>query len=194
LKIGLFGGTFNPIHYGHLINAQMILEDHSLSKIIFIPSKYPVHKSLDGNATEDDRFNMTCMAVESSGYFSVSRIELDRETPSYTIITVKKILEEYTNSEIFLIIGSDSYNEIEIWKDYKNLLEIVNIVVLNRPGSKCIEKKFDNKSYNIGFADNPLIGISSSMIRERIGKGKSIRYLVPESVEEYIEKKGLYKK
>jgi nicotinate-nucleotide adenylyltransferase len=193
LKIGLFGGTFNPIHNGHLINAEIIRDNFQLEKILFIPSKSPVHKNLEGSISSKDRFSMIKLAVSGNNLFHVSRIELDREGHSYTIITIRQLLDLYKNDELYLIIGSDSFNEIEIWKDSEELLRIIPLIVMIRPGHEKINNKILKTAKEVKFSNNPLIGISSSMIRENIKSSRSIKYLVPDKVEEYILKKRLYK-
>ncbi len=193
MKIGLLGGTFNPIHYGHLINAEIIRENFQLDKILFIPSKHPVHKDLEGNIPSEDRFNMVKLAIAGNNSFDVSRIEIDRDGGSYTIITIKQLQVFYEKAELYLIIGSDSFNEIGIWKDSKEILQIVPLIVMKRPGYEKINKKIIETAKEVKFTDNPLIGISSSMIRDNIKNNKTIKYLVPVKVEDYIKKKGLYK-
>jgi nicotinate-nucleotide adenylyltransferase len=192
LKIGLLGGTFNPIHNGHLINAEIIREKFELDKILFIPAKYPVHKDLEGNVTSEDRFKMIRLAVKDNKGFDISRIEIDRDGRSYTIITLKQLLDYYRKDKLYLILGSDSFNEIGIWKDSNEILRAVPLIVMKRPGYEKLNKKIINIAKEVNFIDNPLIGISSSMIRESIKNNKSIKYMVPLKVEQYIIKKGLY--
>lgn len=193
MKLGVFGGTFNPVHFGHLINAQFIRENCSLDRILFIPSRYPVHKNLEDGVPAEDRFNMLELAINGNPGFIADSVEIDRKEKSYTIITVKHLLEKYTNSEIFLITGSDAFNEIDTWKDYDELIEIVNFIVMRRDGDINYKNEIVKKVKNVIFADNPLIEISSSKIRENIKKGLSIKYLLPESVEKYIIDRGLYR-
>lgn len=193
MKLGLFGGTFNPVHYGHLINAQTVKDSFSLGKILFIPSKYPVHKELEGDISSEDRFNMVSLAIEDNPYFDVSRLEIDREDDSYFIITVRQLPELYPGDEFFLIIGLDAFNEVHKWKDYKEILEKVSVIVMRRPGFGKIDDTIINQARRVDFIDNPVIEISSSMIRENVRKGRSIKYLVPAKVEQYIKDKELYK-
>lgn len=192
MKLGIFGGTFNPIHYGHLINAQLIFEDFDLDKVIFVPSKSPVHKEFINGATGEDRHRMIEYAIEGNSNFEISRIELDRDTPSYTIFTINELIDDYRESEFYLIIGIDSYNEFQTWKDYREILERVSLIVLKRPNGQIVDREIQKMSDKIYFVENPPIGISSSKIREYIKLGRSIRYLVPVEVERYIIEKGLY--
>ncbi len=193
MKIGIFGGTFNPIHNGHLINAQFIAERFSLDEVLFIPSKLPVHKGLAGDVSAEDRYEMAVRAIAGNNLFRVSRIEIDRETPSYTITTIRHLMKDRPRDELHLIIGADSYNELETWKEYRELLSIVRIIVLARPGSNIDTGRYEGLAGNIEIAGNPLIAISSSDIRNRIRQRLSVRYLVPSEVENYINDKGLYR-
>lgn len=192
MKIGIFGGTFNPLHCGHLICAERIREEHSLDRILFIPSKRPVHKSLEGDVPPDERFEMIKRGIAGNSGFEALRIELDREDPSYTIITVKELLEKNRDWDLYLILGSDAFREIATWKDYRELVEIVSLIVMARPGCEAGVEVPDN-ARKVIFAGNPLVEISSSDIRERARQGKSIRYLVPEGIEKYIREKELYR-
>lgn len=193
MKLGVFGGTFNPIHNGHLINARFIKNRYSLDKILFIPSKYPVHKNLEGNISTSDRLEMIKLAVSGESGFDVSNIEIDREEKSFTIITVRQLLDSYPDAEISLIIGGDAFNEIDTWKDYGELINLVTLIVMRRDGSIKFKKTILKKIKNIIFADNPIVRISSSEIREKIKKGLPINNLLPLSVEKYILDKELYR-
>ena len=192
MKLGIFGGTFNPIHLGHLISAQCILEQFGLDRILFIPVKYPVHKKLEAPVSAEMRYEMTALAVDDNPDFDCSRMEIDRDEPSYTIITLKRLREMYENAGLYLIVGADSFNEIPTWRDYRDILETAAIVRIPRPGSGR-ERIPDEKNMKVSHARNPMIEISSSDIRERVRKGMSIRYLVPRPVEEYIIKRELYR-
>ncbi len=191
VKIGVFGGTFNPVHLGHLINAQYLLGEYSLDRIVFVPAREPVHKPLEGGATAEDRFRMLELAVRGNGAFEVSRIELDRETPSYTVITLGEIGRRYGNDGIHLIIGADSYRQLDTWKDYRSILAEARVIVMRRPG-EVIDKDLYPDREAFLFAANPLIDISSRGIRAAVRTGAPVRYLVPDGVLEYIKEKGLY--
>ncbi|MFH0974839.1 MAG: nicotinate-nucleotide adenylyltransferase [Spirochaetota bacterium] len=193
MKIGLLGGTFNPVHYGHLINAEIIREAFQLDKVLFIPSRHPVHKVLEGNISSDDRFKMVELAVSENPYFEASRIELDRPDESYFITTIKQLFTIYKNSELFLLIGTDAFNEVDTWKNADQLLQMLSFIIMERPGYDQINTKIMRKAKDVKLINNPLIEISSSGIRSNIRNGKSIRYLVPPDVGKYIIKKELYK-
>ncbi|MBN2160863.1 MAG: nicotinate-nucleotide adenylyltransferase [Spirochaetes bacterium] len=191
MKIGIFGGTFNPIHYGHLINAEIIRSDFNLDKIILVPSRYPVHKKLDGDVPAQERYAMAVLAVAGLQEFDVSRIEIDREGPSYTITTVEELRAAYPESELHLIIGTDSLATFASWREKDRLLSSVQIIVMRRPGQER-PPDMDFGGHIVRFAENPLVDISSTEIRERLRHGRSVRFLLPDQVIDYIRKKGLY--
>ncbi len=193
MKIGVFGGTFNPVHYGHLINAELVREKFSLERILFIPSKYPVHKELQGRISSAHRVKMLELALAGSREMEISRIEIDKETPSYTIFTINELKKEYRDDEFSLIIGYDSYSEIETWKSYRELLTMVDLIVMRRGSVSGKRDDLDEFGEKIRFADNPLIELSSTMIRKRLGKGLSVKYMLPDNVLDYINEKGFYR-
>ncbi|MBN1534985.1 MAG: nicotinate (nicotinamide) nucleotide adenylyltransferase [Spirochaetes bacterium] len=193
MRIGVFGGTFNPIHSGHLINADFIRDEYRLERLLFVPSKIPVHKDIAGGASTDDRCAMIDIAISGNSGFELSRIEVDRETPSYTITTVRTLGASIESAEIFLIIGFDSYLQLATWKEYRELVASVSCIVLKRPGGSGGEEIRGSLPFrDLLFAGNPLIGISSTEIRERLRRGLTVRYMVPDGVLEYIHSRGLY--
>lgn len=192
-RTGIFGGTFNPVHYGHLINIEFIREEYSLDRVILIPAKIPVHKNISDNTAPSDRFEMVRLAVSGNNFIEVSGIEIERETPSYTIITISELQAMYPDDKLYLIIGSDSFNELDTWKSYKELLAEIPLIVMKRPGSEALRDDIHGIAKEVNVFENPLIGISSSMIRERIKKDLTVRYLIPDAVADYIYRKGLYK-
>ena len=193
LNIGIFGGTFNPIHYGHLINCAMIKDDLPLEKIIFLPSKMPVHKNLKGNISPEDRYEMIKLAVKDNSDFDVSRIEIDRTSKSYTVTTLKQLIEIYRDDKLFFILGIDALQDIGTWKDYEKILGMVSFIVMKRAGIIYNKNKIDSQAKEILFYNNPIIEISSQEIRKRVKCGKTIKYLVHPDVEKYIINKELYK-
>ena len=190
MKLGIFGGTFNPIHYGHLINAEIIRSDFNLDKIIFVPSKIPVHKDLAGNVSAVDRHAMISLAVRDVKEFEVSKIEIDREGPSYTFVTINEMKLIYPNDSLYLIVGMDSLHEIATWKE-PDQFRSVSVIAMRR---QVVDSriKFDPGPFNVLYADNPLVDISSTHVRERLRSKKSVRFMIPEPVIEYINEKGLY--
>jgi len=220
MHIGLFGGTFNPIHLGHLRAALEVKDRFNLDQIFLIPAAIPPHK-IQGDVVDAwDRLEMINLAVSAGGELAVSDVELKRSGPSYTIDTVnhfKKTLPE--KARIYLIMGVDAFLEIDTWKSYNQLLEQIPLIVITRPNSisghpDADRQTLDNelktrisKSYifsdlkscyeqdgkqPIHFFKVTTLDISSTEIRELVRKGKSIIYLVPQKVAEFIERKGLY--
>ena len=192
MKLGIFGGTFNQIHYGHLLNAEFIRSDFDLDRIILVPARYPVHKSLAGEVPAEERYAMAALAVGSAPEYEVSRIEIDRKEPSYTITTVHALQKQYPGSELHLIVGMDSLNTIDTWRETERLLNQVSLIVMRRPGEGPAAD-IDLGGCGVRYADNPLIDISSTAVRERLRWGRSVRFLLPDAVIDYIARKGLYR-
>jgi len=191
LKIGLLGGTFNPVHYGHLKMAFSVQRALNLKKVIFIPSAHPPHKEEKGLPSPGDRYEMAKLAILCNPDFSISDIELKRRGKSWTINTVRIIKKLYPESQIYFIIGADTVPEIPTWKDYKKLLKTCRFVVVNRPG--CPIKDCRLKIADFIRVKIRGVNISSTEIRKRIKDGMEIRNFVPPGVEKYIKEKGLYK-
>ena len=200
-RIGIFGGTFNPIHMGHMIMAEKVCQQHHLSKILFIPAYIPPHKYVNDLAEAYHRYQMIKAAISGKSKLEVSDLEIIREGKSYTIDTVQEILDHYgKNSEVFLIMGADSLNELELWKNIKRLSQLCHFVIINRPGFKT---EASARLIEIIGSDNisdmerlrieiTPVGISSTDIRKRLNDGVEIKGLVPECVEAYIREHGLY--
>lgn len=192
-KIGILGGTFDPIHLGHLVLAEQVREKLKLNQVIFIPCFSPPHKTRRKLSPAKDRFCMTRLALEDNPFFSVSDIELKRRGPSYTVDTLRQLKDLYPDSKIYFLTGSDVLNEICTWKDPEQIYKLVKVVIATRPGFD----EFDSENH---FAKRSIIiritgvNISSSQIRNMVKKGQSIKYLVPLKVEEYIEKRKLYRR
>jgi nicotinate-nucleotide adenylyltransferase len=189
LKIAVMGGTFNPPHIAHLICAEEVYDLLKFDKVLFIPNAIPPHKNNNEIVDAHHRYMMTVLATKDNPHFEVSRIELDRPGRSYTVETVKELMNEDT--EIHWIVGADSILEMPFWKSIDELLEICHFVAINRPGYdiSLAEERILRKIQPIKVTE---IDVSSSDIRRRIRQGLSIRYLVPSEVEEYIYKNGLY--
>ncbi len=219
MDIGIFGGTFNPIHNGHLIVAEQIREWFKLTRIYFVPSAIPPHKEgtiLEGN----HRLGMVKLATDSNPFFYSSSVEVDRGGSSYTIDTVREMKKEIGEEHTFyFILGTDAFRDIHTWKDYPHLLQFCKFIVISRPRADLdsvreglssfltgpdlnlvikrvreqeISQGINPQKADIFFIHVPQIDISSSDIREMIRKGRSIRYQVPDAVEQYIEQNGLY--
>lgn len=198
-RIGIIGGTFDPIHNGHLIIAENSRKTFNLDKVIFMPAGIPPHKRDKDISSNLHRYNMTLLAINSNQYFLISDLELKKEGISFTIDTIKYLKSIYEDTDIYFILGSDSLFQIDKWKDYEELLTLCHFVVAKRPSynNQELENKVDklNSLYNssIHIVEGPVLEVSSSDIRERVRRGDSISYLVPRSVEEYIYKHGLYR-
>ena len=187
-RIGILGGTFNPIHIGHLRMAQVAEENLRLDKVLFIPSYLPPHKSGRNILSADDRYEMARLAAQGNSHFEVSNFEINKRGKSYSIDTVRYLQSQYPkDTKLFFIIGYDSFLTLSKWKKINELLNLVTFVVINRPGAKAVKPKI--KAFSLLM---PGLDVSSSYIRSQIAKGKTGRYLVPERVWEYIEKNRLY--
>lgn len=181
MKIGIFGGSFNPIHIGHLIIADFVREAAGLDKIIFVPVGKPCHKK--NNLLDSDiRLNLLSKVLEGSDYFEVSDIEIKSNRINYTYDTLKLLKKKYKDDTLVEIIGEDSAEYLHSWKNYEKLLEETEIYVFRRRGSA-----YESRHKNIKLLDTPIIEISSTLIRERLKNGKSISYLVPEKIEKELK-------
>ena len=200
-RIGIFGGTFNPIHMGHMIMAEKVCHNHHLSKILFIPAYIPPHKYVKDLTEAHHRYQMIKAVISGNSKFEVSDLEIMREGKSYTIDTVQEILDHYgKDCEVFLIMGADSLNELELWKNIKRLSQLCHFVIVNRPGfntgasARLVEIIGSNNILDMERLEIEIdpVGISSTDIRKRLNDGVEIKGLVPECVETYIREHGLY--
>lgn len=197
IKIGIMGGTFDPIHYAHLATAEFIRDSYKLDKILFIPCGDPPHKK--HKVTDKyDRYNMVLLSTVNNENFIVSDIEIKRNEKTYTIDTLKYLKEKYKNSEIYFITGADAICDIETWKDVEGNFKLAKFIAATRPGisllkyNEKIKELKDKYRANIENVYVPSLDISSTYIREQLHKNKTIRYLVPDLVQEYIYNKQLY--
>ena len=189
MEIGLLFGSFNPIHMGHLIIANAVLNELPLSKIWFIVSPQNPLKKNSALLHADKRLMLVEKAIESDQRFSTSDVEFNLPVPSYTINTLMHLEKKYPENKFYLIMGSDSFLDLKKWKNYETLLR-KNIIVYERPGFIMSKTSF---SSNIISLKSPLLDISATEIRTLIKAGKSIRYLVPENIILIIENQLLYK-
>ena len=215
MRWGLLGGTFDPIHFGHLRGAEEMLEIFNLNRIIFVPSSRPPHK-LEGEITSfNHREQMIRLAIEDNVNFSFSEVEKLRAGKSYSMETVEYILNKYMKDlELYFIVGQDAFQAVTTWKDWERLLLLCNFAVMTRPGyddmrlNEILPKEFAEKftydekndgfngptGHTIYFRHVSFLDISSSRMREMVREGKSIKYLAPDKVRQYITKNSLYKK
>ena len=190
-RIGIFGGTFDPPHLAHLIAAEMAVEAFALDKLFFIPANIPPHKTKEQVTDGMHRLAMTEIAAQGNDKFEVSRVEIDRPGPSYTVDTLREIQKQRSPEKIFLFIGLDQMAVFHTWHKWEQILESAEMVVMIRPWQKFDE--IDSSLIDrVKILLMPLLDISSTDIRARVRAGKSIRYLVPDEVREYIAEHKLY--
>jgi nicotinate-nucleotide adenylyltransferase len=194
-RYGIFGGTFDPIHCGHLIAAQTSLEELQLDRVVFLPSAHPPHKNAPVVSPYDIRRRMVELAIQDNPLFEISDIEAQRPDLSYTFKTLEDLRKEYPPDQydLILLIGADSLVDFGNWKNPEEIISKITVAVFARPG-------YDMSTAPAVFRETvhwvrmPLIEISSTDIRKRIASNRSIRYLVPSAVETYISEQGIYKK
>ncbi|HIE09511.1 MAG TPA: nicotinate-nucleotide adenylyltransferase [Armatimonadetes bacterium] len=196
-RIGIMGGTFDPIHYGHLVAAEEARWRFDLEVVIFVPAGQPPHKPSEGITDKEHRYNMVVLATCPNPYFLVSRVEIDRPGPSYAIDTVREFKRKLGQDvEIYFITGADAVLEILTWREAERLVELCDFIAATRPGYDLeamyreLPEKFLKHIHPLPI---PGMAISSTEIRRRVREGLPIRYLTPEPVEQYILKHGLYK-
>ena len=199
-RYGIMGGTFNPIHTGHLVVAEEVRCEFKLDKVIFMPTGIPPHKVGGEVASGEHRYEMTLLATVTNPYFEISRLELDRQGITYTVDTMTTLKDIYKDEvELYFITGADSLLQLHKWKDSDKILEVCKIVAATRPGYDLGDMEDKLKELNevnkdqISTITTPGLQISSTDIRNRIKEGNTIKYLLPESVEVYIKKYNLYK-
>jgi nicotinate-nucleotide adenylyltransferase len=199
-RIGIMGGTFDPIHFGHLLAAQEALVRLSLEQVIFVPTGNSYQKTYRHVTPAEERYMMTFLATLDNSNFSVSRVEIDREEPSHTIDTLREMRYWYTgqNVEFYFITGIDALMTMHTWAEYEKIPDLCTIVAANRPGYDYEHYNLENLSEKVRSRvlrlEIPLLSISSTEIRHRVAAGENLRYLLPHSVEQYIYKRGLYRK
>ena len=203
MKIGVMGGTFDPIHNGHLVTSEEARFQFGLEKVIFIPSARPPHKREIRHSPFEDRYRMAELAVEGNACLSVSMLEMEREGLSYTIDTLRELRRIHgEDNELFFITGADAVLEILTWKDPGEILALSQLIAATRPGYKLEKLNEALPEYNshgepamgkVHAMEIPALSISSTDIRKRVREGRPFRYLVPEPVWVYIGRKSLYK-
>lgn len=202
-KIGIMGGTFNPIHSGHLVTAQEALSQFNLDRVIFIPTGNPPHKDKQEIADSEDRYIMAVIATSSNSNFFVSRMEIERKKKSYTIDTVRQLKKKYgRKSSLYFVTGADAILEILTWKNTAEIISLCKFIAATRPGYN-LERMEDLKKKVLGaneassnkiyIMEIPALSISSTDIRNRVRSSRPIDYLLPKGVSNYILKHELYK-
>lgn len=189
MKVGLFFGSFNPIHIGHLIIANIMLESTDLEEVWFVVSPQNPFKKNKSLLHEFDRFDMVKLAIQDNYKFRVSDVEFHMPRPSYTVDTLAYLQDKYPANQFSLIIGEDNLEQFHRWKNYSQILEYYGLYVYQRIGAV----KTDLTSHpKVKMVEAPLLEISATFIRSCVKQGRSIKYLVPERVEEYIKQKKFY--
>jgi nicotinate-nucleotide adenylyltransferase len=198
-RLGVMGGTFDPIHYGHLVTAEAAVWKFSLDEVVFVPTGHPWMKEHQEVAPAEHRYLMTVIATASNPRFSVSRIEVEREGPTYAVDTLQELRRTAEEEvELYFITGADAVLEIFQWKDPEEVLSMAHFIAATRPGYDLarLEEAAPTDAVGqprISVMDIPALAISSTDVRRRVRDGEPIRYLVPEGVLAYIHKMGLYK-
>ena len=200
-RVGIMGGTFDPVHYGHLVTADEARWRFGLSAVIFVPNRHPPHKDPRDVSQPEDRYLMTFLATVTNPRFSVSRLEIERPGPSYTVDTIQELRRRYPNDDLYYITGADALEQIlrGEWRETATLLGLCRFIAANRPGYHLDRETWSSIPEPLrAFLDHvhtleiPAMAISSTDIRARVREGRPIRYLVPEAVEGYIVKHRLY--
>jgi nicotinate-nucleotide adenylyltransferase len=190
------GGTFDPIHYGHLVTAEAALWKFALDEVVFVPTGHPWMKEHKEVSAAEDRYLMTVIATASNPRFSVSRIEVERDGPTYAVDTLQELRRQAEEElDLYFITGADAILEIFQWKDPDEVLSMAHFIAATRPGYEItrLEEAAPTSHPHISVMDIPALSISSTDVRRRVRDGEPIRYLVPEGVHAYIHKMGLYR-
>lgn len=197
-RLGVMGGTFDPIHYGHLVAAEMARYEFKLDKVLFIPSGTPPHKNRTDISAADLRYEMVERAIRDNSVFDISTLEIERKGPSYTVETLRVLRRAWPEHELYFITGTDALREIFSWREYEEILTLIQFIGAARPGFDAgefllkVQQEHPEIQGRIHHLEVPALAISSTDIRSRVRKGQPIRYLLPESVRMFIEQNGLY--
>ncbi len=197
MRIGILGGTFNPPHLAHLVCAQEAHRELGLDQVLFVPASIPPHKPVEAEPGAHHRLEMCRRAAAGDERFTVSDLELQRGGPSYTVDTLKELSAQSPTHELFLILGGDIAAGLPKWREPERVLELATVAIARRRGTtrETVQRALDQLrgGDRARFFAMPRIGISSTMVRRRVGAGQPIRYFVPDGVLEYIETHGLYR-
>jgi len=187
------GGTFDPVHHGHLVAASEVASRFALDEVVFVPTGQPWQKTHDPVSPAEDRYLMTVIATASNPQFSVSRVDIDRAGPTYTIDTLHDLRERYGEAtELFFITGADALAQIMTWSNADKLVELAHFVGCTRPGH-VLDGPSGLPESAVSLIEIPALAISSTECRERVGANEPIWYLVPDGIVQYISKRGLYR-
>jgi nicotinate-nucleotide adenylyltransferase len=197
VKVGILGGTFDPPHIGHLVIAQEALAYLHLSQVVFVPTRYPPHKPTDNVTPIDLRLEMVRLAIARNPRFTLSRVDVDREGPTYTVDTIRLLRRQYgEGADLYFIMGMDSLVNLPTWHKPEELIRLCWLAVLNRPGYHVnldeLEKKLPGVRERVILIPSPALEVSATDLQRRVQSGEPIDHLVPESVAAFIYEHGLY--
>ena len=201
-RIGVLGGTFDPVHYGHLVIAEEVFATLKLTEVLFVPAGHPPHKTIVEITAAEHRLKMLELAIASNPHFTISRADLDRPGPSYTVDTLQLLRKQWgVHTAIYFIIGGDSLEDLLSWHNPSGILEqLTHLVAVRRPGYTESEAYYDSLDARVPgikqrllVVDAPQFNISATDLRKRVAEGRPIKYQTPESVESYIVQYGLYR-
>ncbi|MBV9852484.1 MAG: nicotinate-nucleotide adenylyltransferase [Armatimonadetes bacterium] len=196
-RLGIMGGTFDPIHYGHLLMAEEARQAFALEQVVFVPNGQPAHKKAYLVSAPEDRYAMTLLATGSNPHFGCDRVEIERPGPSYAIDTIRHFRRSYPELDaLYFITGADAILEILTWHEYERLIEECRFIAVTRPGfvldrlSEIAGTRFLER---VSFLPIPGLDISSTDLRRRVAEGRGIKYMTPDAVQTYIARRGLYR-
>jgi nicotinate-nucleotide adenylyltransferase len=197
VRLGVLGGTFDPPHHGHLVLAEMARDQLELERVLWVPAADPPHKQQRSLTTPDQRVKMVELALRGNPHFVLSRVDLDRPGPHYTVDLMDTLAAQHPGATFYFLMGSDSLHDLPTWHNPSRLIEQCILAVMTRPRHAFdpaeLQAVLPGLSSRSVFIDAPLVDLSASQIVERVRAGRTIRYLVPPSVEHYIETHGLYR-
>lgn len=192
-RIGVMGGTFDPIHHGHLVAASEVADRFHLDEVIFVPTGQPWQKEGKTISAAEDRYLMTVIATAVNPRFSVSRVDIDRGGPTYTIDTLRDLREQYSDEALYFITGADALSSIMSWHDWEEMFQLAEFVGVTRPGYELREDMLPaDIQERVHLVEIPAMAISSTDCRARAAEGRPVWYLVPDGVVQYISKNSLY--
>nr|WP_134005141.1 nicotinate-nucleotide adenylyltransferase [Streptomyces sp. 846.5] len=189
-RIGVMGGTFDPIHNGHLVAASEVASQFHLDEVIFVPTGEPWQKDRRPVSPAEDRYLMTVIATASNPQFSVSRIDVDRKGPTYTTDTLRDLRAEHADADLFFITGADALSQIFSWRNAEELFDLAHFIGVTRPGHTLSDPGLPEGG--VSLVEVPALAISSTDCRVRVARGEPVWYLVPDGVVRYIDKRRLY--
>ncbi|HEX4725703.1 MAG TPA: nicotinate-nucleotide adenylyltransferase [Pseudonocardiaceae bacterium] len=190
-RVGVMGGTFDPVHHGHLVAASEVASRFSLDEVVFVPTGEPWQKTDRQVSAAEDRYLMTVIATASNPGFTVSRADIDRDGPTYTVDTLTEMRASYPEAELFFITGADALSQILSWHKAAEIFEFAHFIGVTRPGYRLNGEHLPPGA--VTLVEVPALAISSTGCRDRVAAGEPVWYLVPDGVVQYISKRGLYR-